>query len=219
VRLMYGNGLRPDVWKAFRDRFGIAAIAELFGSTEGVITLVNVAKGDFLAESIAHHGLILRRKHNNIYAPVAVDHETGEVLRDPESGFVIRNPYPVGGEVIINVPDKTAFTGYYKNQGATEKRFLKDVFEKGDLWYRCGDALKRDEDGKWYFMDRLGDTFRWKSENVSTAEVSEVLGRYPGVIDANVVGVKIPGHEGRAGLAAILLEKDLQSFDFAAFVA
>jgi acyl-CoA synthetase (AMP-forming)/AMP-acid ligase II len=207
--MMYGNGLRPDVWVSFRDRFGIREICEMFGSTEGVIVMINSVKGDFLANAVGHHGAILRHKHDNLYIPIAIDHDTGEPVRDPATGFCSRVPYSTGGEIIVAIPNRQAFVGYYKNQQATEKRFLTDVFEKGDLYYRCGDALRRDDEGRWFFQDRLGDTFRWRSENVSTAEVSEVLGRVPGVIDANVYGVSVPHHDGRAGCAALLLEESV----------
>jgi acyl-coenzyme A synthetase/AMP-(fatty) acid ligase len=160
-----------------------------------------------LANSIAHNGLILRRYYHNTYVPVEVDHETGDVIRDISTGFARRNPYSMGGEILVKIPNRAAFLGYYKNPESTRKRFITDVFEKGDLYYRCGDALRRNDEGKWFFSDRLGDTFRWKSENVSTAEVSEVLGKFEGIIDANVVGVSVPGHEGRAGCAALLLKR------------
>lgn len=91
------------------------------------------------------------------------------------------------------------------------------MFRKGDLYYRSGDALKRNSDGRWYFLDRLGDTFRWKSENVSTAEVSQVIGEFPGVVEANVYGVVVPHHEGRAGCAAIQLSPEAKgNFNFQA---
>jgi acyl-CoA synthetase (AMP-forming)/AMP-acid ligase II len=161
----------------------------------------------------------MRRRYQHIYIPVEVDYETGEIVRDKVTGFARRNPYNQGGEVIVAVPSKSAFLGYHNNPAATERRFLHNVFRKGDLYYRCGDALRRDDEGRWYFLDRLGDTFRWKSENVSTAEVSEVLGKFPGVIDANVYGVEVPGHDGRAGCAALLLNPGPgKEFDFRALL-
>jgi acyl-CoA synthetase (AMP-forming)/AMP-acid ligase II len=167
-----------------------------------------------LANAIGHHGWLLRRYHQNIYVPVEIDYETGEVVRDSVTGYVQRNSYGRGGEIIVAVANEAAFLGYHKNPEATAKRFLRDVFRKGDLYYRCGDALRRTDDGRWFFLDRLGDTFRWKSENVSTAEVSEVLGRFLGVIDANVFGVELPHHDGRAGCAALLLDSDaMRVFD------
>ena len=94
------------------------------------------------------------------------------------------------------------------------RKFARNVFRKGDLYYRSGDSLKRTPDGRWSFLDRLGDTFRWKGENVSTAEVSECLGKFPGVVDANVYGVQVPNHDGRAGCAALLLDPSvIENFD------
>ncbi|KAJ9213165.1 hypothetical protein DTO166G4_5158 [Paecilomyces variotii] len=217
VRLMYGNGLRPEVWEKFRERFGIAEVAEFFSSTEGIFQLLNYSRGPFLTGCVGHHGLIYRTLLRNSYIPVAIDPATGDVLRDPKTGLATRNPYEKGGEIIVAIPDTTAFQGYWKNPEATEKKFLRDVFRKGDLYYRSGDALKRNSDGRWYFLDRLGDTFRWKSENVSTAEVSQVIGEFPGVVEANVYGVVVPHHEGRAGCAAIQLSPEVQgNFNFQA---
>ena len=109
---------------------------------------------------------------------------------------------------------------YYKNPSATAKKFATDVFKKGDLYYRSGDALRRDPEGRWHFLDRLGDTFRWKSENVSTAEVAVLLGNYPGIVEANVYGVLVPAHDGRAGCAALYIDPAArEGFDWAALHA
>ncbi|KAL4794404.1 hypothetical protein BDV19DRAFT_399406 [Aspergillus venezuelensis] len=215
VRLMYGNGLRPDVWTRFRERFGVSEVGEFFNSTEGVFTLFNYNKGPFSAGAVGHHGAILRKIMDNTYVPVVIDPDTGDVLCDKETGFVVRAPYEVGGEMLVNIPNKEAFQGYWDNEAATEKKYLRDVFRKGDLYYRSGDALRRDADGRWYFMDRLGDTFRWKSENVATAEVAEILGSHPSIIEANVYGVKVPNHEGRAGCAALQLSPSSSTLDTA----
>jgi acyl-CoA synthetase (AMP-forming)/AMP-acid ligase II len=156
----------------------------------------------------------MRWYNHNQYVPVEIDSTTGNIYREPETGFARRMPYPVGGEIIVPVPNKAAFLGYFKNQKATDAKFERDVFRKGDLYYRCGDSLRRDEEGRWFFNDRLGDTFRWKSENVSTAEVGACLGSMDGVVDANVYGVEVPGYDGRAGCAAVLVEEKLKnSFD------
>ncbi|KAK8131533.1 AMP-binding enzyme [Apiospora sp. TS-2023a] len=216
VHSIYGNGLRPDVWKPFRDRFGIEKIFEFFNSTEGMLALDNPARGDFRAHSVGHHGLLLRNRYHNTYIPVAIDPDTGDIVRDPKTGFATRVPYEAGGEILVAQPSPYAppFVGYHGNKEASDKKFVTDVFTKGDTYYRTGDALRRDGDGRWYFMDRLGDTFRWKGENVSTAEVSEVLGRYPGVLEATVYGVGLPGHDGKAGMAAIYIDSDTKSFDY-----
>ncbi|KAK6206621.1 hypothetical protein LQW54_007573 [Pestalotiopsis sp. IQ-011] len=216
VHSIYGNGLRPDVWKEFRDRFGIEKIFEFFNSTEGVLALDNPARGEFHAHSVGHHGLLLRNRYHGTYIPVAIDPDSGEIARDAKSGFATRVPYENGGEILVahSNPYTPPFVGYHGNKEATDKKFVRDVFKKGDVYYRTGDALRRDTDGRWYFMDRLGDTFRWKGENVSTAEVSQVLGQYPGVLEATVYGVGLPGHDGKAGMAAIYIDPDNKSFDY-----
>lgn len=205
LRGMYGNGMRPDVWNRFKERFNVPEVMEFFNSTEGVLGMVVHSKGDFTATSVGHHGAIIRKALENVYVPVAVDPETGDLLRDPDTGFVKRNSYNEGGEILVGVPGTEAFAGYHNNPSATEKKFVRDVFKKGDLYYRSGDALRRDDDGRWYFLDRLGDTFRWKSENVSTAEVAEVLGKFPAIGEAIVYGALVPRHDGRAGCAALRL--------------
>jgi acyl-CoA synthetase (AMP-forming)/AMP-acid ligase II len=220
VRGMHGNGLRPDVWIKFRERFGVPEVFEFFNSTEGVFGLAVHAKGDFLATSVGHHGMLMRFFTRNVYVPVRIDQATGDIVRDPETGFAYREPFEKGGEIIVAAPGNQAageaFPGYYKNPEATAKKYVTDVFKKGDRWYRTGDALRRTNDGLWFFMDRLGDTFRWKGENVSTAEVAEVLGKFPGIVEANVYGVSLPNHDGRAGCAAIFIDpKERNRFDFA----
>jgi acyl-CoA synthetase (AMP-forming)/AMP-acid ligase II len=213
---MYGNGLRPDVWFRFRERFGVPEVAEFFSSSEGVFQLINYCRGDYLATCVGHHGAILRHQYRNLFVPVLVDEASGAIAREPKTGFAYRQSYEKGGEIIVQVPDTKAFAGYYNNPEATMKKFERDVFKKGDLWYRSGDALRRTDDGKWLFLDRLGDTFRWKGENVSTAEVAEVLGKYPGVVEANVYGVQLPSHDGRAGCAAVYIDPSAKHrFDFA----
>ena len=214
LRCAYGNGLRPDVWHKFQERFNIPEVAEFFNSSEGVFALVVWARNRYLRACVGHHGLVFRTLLRNIYIPVRIDYETGDIWRDPSTGFAERTQYAEGGEMLVAVPNKEAFGGYWRNPEATNKRFATDVFKKGDLYFRSGDALRREPDGHWYFLDRLGDTFRWKSENVSTAEVAEVLGKYPGITEANVFGVSIPGHEGRAGCAAIDVDAS-QSVDYA----
>ncbi|ORY58047.1 fatty-acyl-CoA synthase [Pseudomassariella vexata] len=206
LRLAYGNGLRPDVWTKFQTRFGVPEVAEFFNSSEGVFGLMVWDRGPYLQGCVGHHGGLMRMFLRNRFVPVLIDHDTGDIWRDVNTGFAKRMDYDEGGEILVAVPDRKAFGGYWKNDQATNKKFVTDVFKKGDLYYRSGDALRRSGDGHWYFMDRLGDTFRWKSENVSTAEVSEALGRFPGIAEANVYGVTVPNHEGRAGCAAIHLD-------------
>jgi acyl-CoA synthetase (AMP-forming)/AMP-acid ligase II len=217
---MYGNGLRPDVWNRFKERFGVEQVIEFFNSTEGVLAMVVQSKGDFTATTVGHHGAIIRRALNDVYVPVAIDPETGDMLRDPTTGFVKRNSYTEGGEILVGVPSVDAFAGYHNNPSATAKKFERDVFKKGDLYYRSGDALRRDDDGRWFFLDRLGDTFRWKSENVSTAEVAEILGRFPGVGEAIVYGTLVPKHDGRAGCVSLRFSDNVtpETFDWKALL-
>lgn len=219
VRSMYGNGLRPDVWKKFQERFNIPEVVEFFNSTEGVFALTNFAYGDHLTAAVGHHGLILRRITQGTHVPVLIDSATGDIARDHRTGFAYRQSYEDGGEMLVKVPSEDVFPGYLNNPEATQKKFARNVLEKGDLYYRTGDALRRDAEGRWFFLDRLGDTFRWKGENVSTAEVSQVLGRFPGIVEANVYGVALPNHDGRAGCAAIFIDPAYQEgFDYAAFL-
>jgi acyl-CoA synthetase (AMP-forming)/AMP-acid ligase II len=220
IRCAYGNGLRPDVWDRFKERFQIPEIVEFFNSTEGMFVLINWDRGGWQGACVGHHGLILRGLLHNLYVPVLIDHGTGDIFRHPKTGFAKRTKYEEGGEIIVKVPDMKAFQGYWNSEEATEKKFVRDVFKKGDIYYRTGDALRRLPDGRWYFMDRLGDTFRWKSENVSTAEVALVLGQFPGIVEANVYGVLVPNHEGRAGCAALFVEDDKKdAFDYNALLS
>lgn len=220
LRAMYGNGMRPDVWNRFKARFDVPEVIEFFNSTEGVFGLVNHSKGPFTQYCVGHHGAILRRQLNDTYVPVSIDSESGALMRDSRTGFVQRNSYSKGGEILVKVASEDAFAGYFNNPSATSKKFERNVFTPGDLYYRTGDALRRDTDGRWTFLDRLGDTFRWKSENVSTAEVAQVLGHYPGVSEAVVYGVLVPRHDGRAGCVALLLDggTTAETFDFKAFL-
>ncbi|KAF2205046.1 long-chain fatty acid transport protein 1 [Delitschia confertaspora ATCC 74209] len=220
LRGMFGNGMRPDVWTRFKERFDVPEVMEFFSSTEGVFGMAIHSKGPFTANSVGLNGVILRAVLRNTWIPVGIDPETGAIIRNPKTGYAVRKSYNEGGEILVKVPDESAFAGYYNNPAATAKKFERDVFKKGDLYYRTGDALRRDDDGRWFFLDRLGDTFRWKSENVSTAEVAEVLGKYSGVAEANVYGVLVPRHDGRAGCVALRLDDGVapSTFNFRDFL-
>lgn len=216
IRLAWGNGLSPELWSRFQERFGIPEIGEFYASTETVMHLSNHYRGGYGLGAVGHHGWLLRHQYHDIYVPVEVDSETGHVWRSPDTGFAKRLPYEQGGEILVKLPSREAWAGYYGADEATAKKLVENVFEKGDLFYRTGDALRRDADGYWYFMDRLGDTYRWKGENVSTTEVTQVLGRHPSIAEANVYGVKIPSHDGRAGCAAIAVSSgSADKFDWA----
>ncbi|KAF9892609.1 hypothetical protein FE257_001011 [Aspergillus nanangensis] len=211
VKGMYGNGMRPDVWTRFQERFGIDTVCEFFGASEGVLALSNRARGPFLATAVGHDGLLMRFLMRNKYFAAALDPETGDMQRDPTTGFVVPRSFPEGGELLYALADEREFTGYHENPAATEKRLARNVRRRGDVYYRTSDALRRDKDGRWFFMDRLGDTFRWKSENVSTTEVSAVMGQLPGIVEAVVYGVLVPGHDGRAGCARLYIPPGAQA--------
>ena len=192
IRLIFGNGMRPDVWPRFQERFGIGEVIEFFNSTEGMLQLAIFTRNSFGVGTVGHHGAVFRALLHRVYVPVLLDPETGTMYRDPKTGFAVRQPYDKGGEILVRMADRTLFPGYHKSKEQTDKMFAADVFEKGDLYYKSGDALRRDADGLWLFMDRLGDTFRWKGENVSTAEVADVLGRFDGVQEGIVLGPFFP---------------------------
>lgn len=123
-----------------------------------MLTLVNHSRNDLSIGAVGHHGWLMRRKFSNIYISVRLDPVTGDVWRDPITGFADRTPLEEGGEVLIRVPNKRAWPGYWNaTQEATDSKFLEHVLENGDLFYRTGDALRRTRDGYWYFMDRLGE--------------------------------------------------------------
>ncbi|MDG2416600.1 MAG: long-chain-acyl-CoA synthetase [Pelagibacterales bacterium] len=201
IRGMYGNGLRPDVWKVVQDRFGINNIIEFYGASEGNVSLTNV---DSRFGSI---GRIPPYAKNALPTKIVKFDVVNEKVVRNEDGFCIECEDDEAGEVIGLIPNEDKFSGKfegYTDKEATEKKILKDVFEKGDQWFSSGDLLKRDKDGYYYFVDRIGDTFRWKSENVATSEVSEAISTFTGVKEANVYGVLVPGEDGRAGMASIV---------------
>lgn len=207
VEMAWGNGMRPDVWETFRQRFGITVINELYAATDGLGKSFNYNRGPFGANAIGKRGL-LWSFYNQGEVRVKIDVDTEEIYRDPQTGFAQKCKLGEPGEVLHQLDPavpSAMFQGYYKNPDAGQKRYIKDVFEKGDLYFRSGDMQRQDPDGCVYFVDRLGDTFRWKSENVSTNEVSDVVGKFPQIAETNVYGVSIPHSDGRAGCAAVVL--------------
>ena len=203
VRGIYGNGLRPDVWKVVQERFGINKIIEFYGASEGNISLTNVD---------SHYGSIGRIPPYAAKAMptkiVKFDVENEKIIRN-SNGFCIECENDETGECIGFIPEEDKFSGKfegYTDEKATNKKILTDVFEKGDRWFSSGDLLKKDKQGYFYFVDRIGDTFRWKSENVATSEVSEAISTYPGIKEANVYGVLVPGEDGRAGMASVVID-------------
>jgi fatty-acyl-CoA synthase len=205
IRLACGNGLRPDLWTPFQTRFRIPHILEFYGATEGNVNIFN-----FEGKPGAVGRVPWFVAHRFPIAVVRFDVERQQPVRNAK-GFCERCSPNEPGEVIgkiINDPSRPGnrFEGYAAGT-QNEDKILRDVFRKGDAWFRTGDLMRRDERGYYYFVDRIGDTFRWKGENVSTSEVAEVINLYPGIRDANVYGVTITGREGRAGMAAIVCDR------------
>ena len=201
LRLALGNGLSASAWAAFAERFPQVRVLEFYASTEGNVWLYNVegrpgALGKLPPYLAAKSPIALARFDEDAQAPA----------RGPD-GFCVATEE---GEALGRISGDAAsrFEGY--SDGAeTQKKVLCDVFAPGDAWMRTGDLLRRDAEGFYYFLDRIGDTFRWKGENVATAEVAAALRGCPGVTDALVYGVRVPGAEGRAGMAALTGDVDL----------
>lgn len=150
LKAMYGNGMRADIWPQFTKRFNVPVVNEFFNSSEGIFSLLNVCRGGFHVGHVGHHGALDRRRFHNIYIPVEIDHETGNIWRDPRTGFAKRNRYEDGGEILVALQSEKDFS-YWRNPEASKKKIECNVFRKGDVYYRTGDALKRDADGRWYF--------------------------------------------------------------------
>jgi fatty-acyl-CoA synthase len=207
LRAIIGNGLRPEIWEAFQKRFAIPRIVEFYASTEGNVTLIN------LEGKVGAVGRIPRWLERMIKVRlVRFDVEAEQPVRGPDGLCIACGPGEVGEAIGFIPTDPKINVGRfegYKSEDETRRKILRDVFEKGDSWFRTGDLMRRDADGYFYFVDRIGDTFRWKGENVATSEVAEVLSTFPGIQEANVYGVTVPGADGRAGMAAIVADQGL----------
>ncbi|KAL0968674.1 hypothetical protein UPYG_G00270050 [Umbra pygmaea] len=206
VRIAIGNGVRADVWRDFLKRFGDISVNEVYGSTEGNVILFNyVGKVGAVGRINFFHKWVLP------CAIIKYDIVREEPLRNSD-GFCIKAATGEAGLLVSKITKIAPFNGYARDLKQTEKKRLNDVFVKGDQYFNTGDLLWIDEENFVHFQDRIGDTFRWKGENVSTNEVSDILTMMPCIQEANVYGVKVPGHEGRAGMAAVRLNED-EHFD------
>jgi len=205
VEIITGNGLRPDIWERFQSRFRIPLIREFYGATEGNLPIVNFA---------GRPGMIGRLLPG--HAVLRCDLESGEVMRDDE-GHCMRVAPGETGLLVSAITSTTKFDGYLDEE-ATRKKVLENVFKDGDRYFNTGDLVTLHERGWVSFADRIGDTFRWKGENVSTNEVAEVLNRAPGVLESNVYGVRVPGADGRAGMASLNVGDAFSIDAFAAYV-
>ncbi|AWL99097.1 long-chain-acyl-CoA synthetase [Bradyrhizobium amphicarpaeae] len=213
LRLVCGNGLRGDIWEDFQARFAIPRILEFYAATEGNFSLFNVEGQPGAIGRIPP--LLAHRFPANL---VKLDPDSGAPLRN-EEGFCIACARGEAGEAVgrIGTADEGGgrFEGY-TDAGETEKKVLRDVFARGDAWFRTGDLMRIDDKGFFHFVDRIGDTFRWKGENVATSEVNDAMRDFAGVVDATTYGVSIPGADGRAGMSAIVVN---EGFDIEALPA
>ncbi|KAI1904153.1 hypothetical protein AGOR_G00002750 [Albula goreensis] len=206
VRLAIGNGVRADVWREFLDRFGNIQVREFYAATEGNVGFLNYTGkiGAVGRVNYFHRKLFP-------YALIKYDAEKEEPVRD-HRGLCVEAAKGETGLLVSRITKIAPFIGYARNDQQTEKKRLRDVFQKGDLYFNSGDLLRIDHENFIYFQDRVGDTFRWKGENVATTEVADVLGMAECIQEANVYGVKVSGHEGRIGMAAVTVKEGM-AFD------
>ncbi len=211
IRAITGNGLRPEIWQEFQTRFAIPRIVEFYGATESNVAMLNYDGTVGAVGRVPDYleWLLPSRV-------VRFDVEREMPVRGPDGLCIECGPDEVG-ETLGGISTRAGreFEGY-TNRADSDKKMLRDVFKRGDVWFRTGDLMRRDAHGYFYFVDRIGDTFRWKGENVSTGEVGEVLAAAPGIREANVYGVTVPGAEGRAGMASLVVDGE---FDMEALPA
>lgn len=211
IRLATGPGLRPDIWEAFVTRFGIPRIIETYGQTEANLSLMN-RRG-----RVGSVGRSAPFTHGQLKL-VQVDMDTQQPRRGSDGRLVECRPGEVGELLSLVAANTTMSFDGYVNRADNEPKLLRDCFAPGDCYLRTGDLLRRDRAAYFYFVDRIGDTFRWKGENVATAEVAELLNGAPGVSETAVYGVRVPHADGRAGMALVVLQPGA-TFDPAAYYA
>lgn len=212
LRAMIGNGLRPDVWMGFKKRFDVKVICEFYGASEGNVSFANLFNKDCTVGITSSE-----------VALVEYDVDADEIVRNSEGRCVpVEDGKP--GLLLGKITETAAFEGYTDPE-ATEKKVVRDVLEPGDAWFNSGDLMCTVEVGfdlgypHYQFVDRVGDTFRWKSENVSTNEVGEIINAFEQVKFCNVFGVEVPGADGKAGMAALTLNTAPEEFDLEGFAA
>ena len=201
IRKIVGNGLRPDIWKDLKNRFDISEIYEFYGSSEGNLAFANLLNLD---QTVGLCPLP--------HTIVKYDVDAGEPIRG-ENGFLQKVRRGESGLLLGKISRRSPFFGYTDKE-ATEKKILRNAFREGDAWYDTGDLLRYIGFGHAQFVDRLGDTFRWKGENVSTSEVEAVVNSFDQVSQSSVYGVTIPGTDGRAGMASVIAANGVKDFDF-----
>jgi citronellyl-CoA synthetase len=207
-----GNGLRPDIWLDFKRRYGIKRITEFYGASEGNVAFMNLLNKDRTIGMTA-----------STIALVRYDVDADEIIRD-SAGHCIAVERGEPGLLLAQINETQVFEGY-TNAEATQKKIIHNVLEDGDAWFNSGDLIRQVDVGftvgqkHYQFVDRVGDTFRWRSENVSTNEVGEIINQHPQIQFCNVYGVAIPNADGRAGMAAITLKSGMEQLDLADFSA
>ena len=203
LRGITGNGLRPEIWESFQKRFAIPRIVEFYGATEGNVAMLNY---DGTVGAVGRVPRYMRSIFSTRLVRFDIAQETPVRGAD---GFCIECDVGEPGEAVGMITSRPghSFEGYTR-AADTKKKILADAFEKGDAWFRTGDLMRRDEHNYFYFVDRIGDTFRWKGENVATSQVAEALSVVSGIKEVNVYGVSVPGAEGRAGMAALVAAPD-----------
>lgn len=213
IRAITGNGLRPEIWSQFQQRFAIPRVVEFYGATEGNVSMLNYDGTVGAVGRVPEY--IQFRLPTRV---VRFDVEKEAVVRGPDGLCIECAPNEVG-EVVGGIGGSAgrSFEGYTDKRDS-EKKILRDVLEKGDAWFATGDLMRRDEHSYFYFVDRIGDTFRFKGENVATNEVGEVLAAVSGISEANVYGVKVPGVDGRAGMAVLVADGDFDMDGLAAYL-
>ncbi|XP_076105117.1 long-chain fatty acid transport protein 2-like [Mytilus galloprovincialis] len=203
IKVAVGNGLRKDIWEKFRDRFNIPQIVEFFGASEGTAATFNV---NGRVGACGRLSPLLSKLHPSGMAIIKYDRLKDAPYRDKNNRCL---PVEFGepGLFIAGIPEFYKDKFYKGPQEVNEKKVLRNVFKDGDSFFNFGDLMYMDKDYFIYFQDRVGDTFRWKGENVSTNEVANILTSMDFIHDANIYGVTVPGHDGRAGMAALHLNE------------
>ncbi|XP_070539255.1 long-chain fatty acid transport protein 6-like [Ptychodera flava] len=204
VRMAIGNGLRPDIWTKFQQRFQIPKIIEMYGAIDGTFLGTN---SDNKISAVGKFSPVTKRLLG--FHLVKYNFETAEPIRGKDGRCIAVGIGEIG---LLLSPVVGKYKGYSGNEEATEKKLVRNAFKEGDVYCNMGDLLRLDKNYYLYFVDRIGDTFRWKGENVATTEVAEVIGKNPNVKEVNVYGVKILGQDGRAGMAALVLKNE-ETFD------
>lgn len=201
----HGNGLRGDIWRSFKERFGVPEVREFYRSTEGLAKFENFGPGDTGAGMIGFAGSVRRTLEDDTFI-IRIDKDTKKPVRDPQTGFCIRANCGEPGEAIGRCRRRELLTEYFDDSRATEDKLIRDVFRKGDLFQQMGDLLVHERSGWVRFGDRMGDTFRWKGENVSAGEVRDFICRIEEVQDAIVYGIRLGRYDGQAGGATLVLK-------------